>query len=133
MSLYGTLTTPSALYPGDSFNCINSEASSVYPAGTAGERVALAQNQDGSPRTISMELAFSVNPGAFTIGLQTADTDIAGAYQNEPNGVITAAAQQGGAGLYYARVELQVKAKFARPIVTVQPVNACTIRSTITG
>jgi hypothetical protein len=131
--LYGTLTLPSALYPGDSFSSINAEASNIYPSGTPGERVALTQTQDGSERDISMELWFSVNPGVFSIGLQTADTDINGAYQTEASGSITTATQTGGAGLYYARVELHVKAKFARPYVTTQPANACSITAKMNG
>ncbi len=133
MSLYGTLNLPPALYPGDSYSSINAEASALYASGTAGERVALAMTQDGSERDISMELWFSVNPGAFSIGLQTADTDINGAYQTEPSGSITTASQTGGAGLYYARIELHVKAKFARPYVTTQPANACSITAKLSA
>lgn len=131
--IYGSLALPSALYPGDSFNSINNESSALYPSGTAGERVALAQPQTGPERDISVEVSFSVNPGAFEIDLQTADTDTTNAYQTATGGTITAASQFQAGGAYYARLELHIKARFARPYVKTQPANACLITITIVG
>ncbi len=132
MPLYGVFTLPSALYPGDSFNSINNEASSLYPSGTGGERVALAMTQDGSERDISLAVVFSANPGTFEVDVQTADQDVAGAYQTVTSATITTASV-GPDGKYYARYEVHVKAKFARPYVKTQTANAVNITATITG
>ena len=132
MSVYGTLANPSGLYPGDSFNSINNEASTVYPSGTAGERVALAQTQNGSERDVSLALVFSANPGTFEIDLQTADQDVSGAYQTVPSATITTASV-GPDGKYYARYEAHVKAKFARAYQKTLCQNACNETATITG
>lgn len=64
--------------------------------------------------------------------IQTADTDINGAYQTVPvGGAITSATQTGGAGLFYARAELHVKARYVRLFVKTQTANACSITGLI--
>lgn len=141
MPLYGTSALPVALSLGE--QCVSigkttvvnglpstaAEASTVYPDGTAGERCALNPSQDGSIMNISAEVSFSVAPGAFEIDVQTADTDVDGAYQTVGGsagaGVISAASQTGGAGLFWARAELQVKARFARLRQKTHCANAC--------
>ena len=121
-----------AIYAGDSFNCINNEPSTSYPSGTAAAQVALGQTPGNAEADISAELTFSAAPGAFEIDVQTADTDINGAYQTVSNvGAITTASQTGGTGNYYVRAELHVKAKFARLYVKTQTANAVTITGKI--
>lgn len=140
MPLYGNSGIPVALSPGDSMlsigtlppgypAVITAEASTVYPTSTAAERCALNPCQDGSILNISAEVSFSVAPGTYEIDVQTADTDINGAYQTVPTaGVLNSApSQTGGAGLFYIRAELQVKAKFARLFVKTQTTNACNV------
>ena len=140
MPVYGTFVLPASYGPGDShlsigvvaitsgLPVITGEASALYPNGTQGERCALQMTQDGSQRTISAELSFSVNPGAYEIDVMDADTDAQGAYQLIPGGAITGAPTQfAGAGRFYIRVELPTKAKFALLFVKTQPGNACNI------
>ena len=146
MPPYATATAiPVSLTPGDTGISIGvytpgypptiaAEASTVYPSGTAGDRMALTQNQDGSARQVSAEVSFSATPGAFEIDIQEADTDIAGAYNNlAAGGTMTTASQGSGTGLFYARTEATVKAKFVRLVVKTQTANAVNIIGKITG
>jgi hypothetical protein len=83
---------------------------------------------------LSLQLEFSAAPGAFRIDLQTADSDITGAFRDMGTGFqITTANQTGGTGSYYARIEVTVKAQFARVFVFTQTTNACNITASITG
>lgn len=134
MPVYSATQIPSAIYPGDTFLSINAELNTAYPTGTAAQKCAIAQNIVGGPKQISMQVEFSANPGVFEIDLQTADQDINGAYKSMDSTFnITTAVQTGGAGNYYNRVEVPVKALFCRAFVVLQTANACTITVRITG
>jgi|SRR5580692_1686075 hypothetical protein len=94
------------------------EASQAFALMTGGMPYA------GSPQQISMELVFNQAPGAFNFQLQTADTDNPAAYQTEPNiGTVTAT---GSSSATSVRVEAQIKARFARIFVSLQPANGGT-------
>src|SRR5690242_531752 len=128
MPVYATTNNPTAIYQGDSLAVISSEASSVYPSGTATKQAALTYAWDSQP-LVSAEVQFSANPGAFEIDIQTADTDTANAYQNVPNAAITSATQASGTGNFFGRFEALVGGKFVRLNVKTQTANAVTIVS----
>jgi hypothetical protein len=132
MPPYGTQAIPGCPYPGDSTVVVNNELTGVgaMVTGAKSERVALYNSQDGNPQYISVEIVFSGAPGAFTIQVQTADTDVDGDYVSEgfggANPGVINAVNAGNA----ARVELLVKAKFARLLTVSQPANSvnCTAK-----
>lgn len=107
MPAYGTLTIPTALYPGDSSLSFNAEA---VTAPKAGERVALGKPYNTGIVYVGVELHFSGAPGAFEVDLQEADTDTANAYQLV--GSISAVDSNN-----YARGDFQVTGLFCRPYV----------------
>ena len=111
------------IYPGDSKKVWNAE---TVTTGQASQQVALAPGRFEGEQRVSVEIGFSADPGAFTIDLQTADTDVAAAYCTEPTATITAV----NAG-FYARAEIAVKARFARLLMTAQPANAATVTAKI--
>lgn len=149
LTVYNASLSPAALAPGDTGisigkmvftagvanGVLTAEASTLYPTGTAGASVALNQNQDGSERDISVELSFSVDPGAFAIDIQTADTNVDDAFQTLPtSGSITAASKGGsGGGIFWARGEFHTKAKFARLRQKTVVTNPCNQTGAIIG
>lgn len=68
-SLLGNIT---ALYQGDSINFWASEAVVV---GSSSVQAALAPSIGSEGQAASVEIAFSADPGAFQIDVQTSDTD----------------------------------------------------------
>lgn len=122
MTLYAPATASlpmTCLNPGDSGYSWNAETPASL---SAGQQFAL--NPGGIPMVaggqwISAELAFSGDPGTFEVDIQTADTDTENAYQTEPiAGTITSVTNG------YARVELEIKAKYVRGYMKTKPSNA---------
>jgi hypothetical protein len=72
MTLFGGLANPPALNQGESYQVWNNEA---VGAGTTGQEVALAIIPGATGQSVSVEVSFSADPGAFELDLLTADTD----------------------------------------------------------
>lgn len=72
MPAFQTLTSPPALYQGDSYLVWNNE---LQAATAKSERVAFAVNPGAAGQAASIELSFSGAPGAFEVDFQTSDTD----------------------------------------------------------
>jgi hypothetical protein len=90
------------LYPGDQFLFFNAET----PIATQqSQQVAIGKRDADQPASISLELQFPADPGAFQFDLQDADTDTPDGYLSIPGGSINAA-KQGPGGKFFARVEL---------------------------
>lgn len=131
MAPYGTLTLPPAVYPGDTFVVAgtgtlsggDAQGTGVNKTGVASERVALYNAQDGTAQFFSVEVAFDAAPGAFTIQVQTADTDTDASYVSEGFGGANPGTITTVNAGFTARVELQVKAKFARILMVLQSAN----------
>jgi hypothetical protein len=134
MPVYGTQSIPACPYPGDSTVVVNNEltGAGAMVTGAKSERVALFNSQHGNPQYFSVEVAFSGAPGAFSIQVQTSDTDVDGDYVSEgfggANPGLINAVNAGNA----ARVELLAKAKFARLLIQTQPANAVNCTAKIT-
>jgi hypothetical protein len=131
MPVYNS-TTPvpiAAIYPGDQQVVWNAEPNTVATSGTASIEVALGNAYAGFEPGLRLDLVFSGNPGAFSVTLQTADQDTTGAYQTSQTAITTATAS---GTPYYARAEYpNIRASFARVMVTTQTGNAVNITATI--
>jgi hypothetical protein len=125
-------TTPvpiSAIYPGDQQVVWNAEPNTVATSGTASVEVAIGNAYGGFDPGLRLDLLFSANPGAFSIALETADQDVDGAYVTLQVPITTATAS---GTPYYARAEYpNIRASFARVVVTTQTGNAVNLTATI--
>lgn len=128
MPAYSSTVPPFALYPGDSETVWSAESPATN---AASEQVALSfDTVNGYLQVVSVQINFSGTPGAFKIDVQTADTDVDAAYQVLPanTGQVSAV---GGSG-DYCSIAVQVKAKFVRLFMTLQPANSVTTTAQIT-
>ena len=107
------------LSPGDQLAVFNAES---LTTATASRQVTLVPDRGGDDGTtgLSVEAGFSGTPGAFSLQLQVADTDVDAAYINL--GAALTTVNTGN----YARLETNTNARFARVFVTTQPANAVT-------
>lgn len=81
----------------------------IYPAPFKGAQVALAPNFSSGKVRCAVEIVWSGAPGSISVQLQTADTDVDGAYIQEGSAVTTVSAGN------VTRAEFpDVVAKFAR-------------------
>ena len=111
---YG-LTWPSIRTGDLPFPVFNNEA---VTSGEASEAVAL--DPGGVPAVsgaqyISVEISLTGTVGSADFAVQTADTPVANAFQTEASGTISSFTNG------YARVELLVKAKYARVLCVTAP------------
>jgi hypothetical protein len=122
-------TTPkpiSAIYPGDQQVVWNAEQPT---SGTSSVEVAIGNAYGGFDPGLRLDLLFSGNPGAFSIALATADQDVDGAYVTLQTAITSSTATS---GVYYARAEYpNIRASFARVVVTTQTGNAVNLTATI--
>lgn len=81
MPAYNTLNPPTALYPGDSGLAFNAEQPAT---GELSQQFAIAPYQGNSPASVSVEVAFAGAPGAFSLQVWEADTDILADYIEVP-------------------------------------------------
>lgn len=118
---------PQSLAPGESAYFFNAETPAEP---SASDRFALQQAPYTSHESsISVEVRFSGDPGAFELNIQDSDTDADGYYQNVASGgAITSV----DATLFTTRVELvPVKALFVR-LAVVTIANAVSLTAKIT-
>lgn len=122
MPAYGTLIPPTALYPGDSYKCINNESPA---SGTLSQQVALGRKDADNGGRLSVEITFAANPGVFEVDLMVSDTDNPADYVMN-NGIDAVDAT------FTARVEVNVNALFAALLTKTQNANAvlCTAKIT---
>lgn len=124
MPPYGALSSATALYPGDSYLCINAEK----PVnGTLSQIVALSQKDAGNGQHISAEITFAGVPGAFEVDVMTSDTDNPNDFVPVTGGAVTTVGT-GNAG----RVELNVNALFAALLTKTANANAVNCTGKIT-
>lgn len=114
MPLYNsnvTTNTPmTALYPGDSFLLFNGE---TPIAGQNSQQVVIARKDLDTPSSVSVELIFPADPGAFEFDICDADTDTPDAYLVLPAIGQILAAVAGVGGKFVVRVEsVPIKANF---------------------
>jgi hypothetical protein len=132
---------PIVLYPGDqgyAYGTVapyastptgESRTATVLATGTSSQAFCIAPNINtpGNAPSISLEIIFSGDPGAFNFQIQDADTDATSNYVTVPTGgTITAAANLSGS-TFVARVELvPIKGSFVRLKTSTQTANAVT-------
>jgi len=110
MPTYSNVVPPASIGPGDSFIAI--APTDTLSAAFKSAQVALQHTYAGTQQRLSVEIAFSGNPGTFSVNLQTADTDIDTNYQNESSAIAAVTNN-------VARLEVnQVVANFARLVFT---------------
>ena len=123
------VTTPkpiAAISPGDSQIVWNAEQPT---SGTSSVEVALATAYGGFDPGLCLDLLFAGSPGVFSVSLATADIDVDTAYVVTQTAITTAA---GSGSSYYARAEYpNIRANFARVLVTTQNANAVNMTATI--
>lgn len=135
--LYGN-SAPPCLYQGDIGYLFGTSAApgiaAVGDSPTTGQfsqsfTVFLGEGNGGS-QSISLEVTFSGNPGAFNYQLQEANTDVTGAYNTIPlaGGTVTACTVTAG-GAYVYRVDFprSLTGTFYRMFVQTQTANAVTV------
>jgi len=126
------VTTPvpiAAIYPGDQQVVWNAEPKTVAATGVSSVEVAIGNAYGGFDPGLRLDLLFSGNPGAFSISLATADQDVDGAYVTLQTAITTATAS---GTPYYARAEYpNIRASFARVVVTTQTANTVNLTATI--
>lgn len=115
----------SFIKPGDSKTVWSAESPAT---GAASEAVALDPGRFEGEQRLSVEVSFSGDPGTTTISLQTADTCVDAAFVTEVSGAISNTDLNAG---FYGRLELAVKARFARLIMTNDPSNSVTTTAKI--
>jgi hypothetical protein len=82
MPTYANVYPPSSVGFGESASVIAS-TDTIFPAPFKSAQVALAPNFSTGKVRCAVEIIFSGNPGTFSVQLQTADTDIDAAYNQE--------------------------------------------------
>lgn len=100
------------IYPGGSQMVINGETLSN---GSKSSAVQIIPSVAGGLSSISVEFQFSSAPGAFSLGIQAADTDNDNSYVSIGFGGATPGSVTSG---QFSRVDLQLAASFVRVIVT---------------
>jgi hypothetical protein len=122
-------TTPkpiAAIYPGDQQAVWSAEQPT---SGTRSVEVALGHVSGGFEPGLCLDVLFAGNPGAFSISLATADIDVDTAYVTTQTAITTAT---GSGSSYYARAEYpNIRAAFARVLVTTQNANGVNMTATI--
>ena len=115
--------------PGDKATVWNAETPLT---GTKSAAVALDPGRLEGDQRINVQLIFPSDPGTFTVDLQTSDTDAEGDYVTETGATLTEA------NLNSAKTSVRllgggwnVKARFARLLMTAQSSNAVTQIGTI--
>lgn len=110
MPTYSNVLPPASIGPGDSFIAI--APTDTLSATFKSAQVALQHTYAGTQQRLSVEIAFSGNPGVFTVNLQTADSDVDANYQTEGANISSVTNN-------VARLEVnQVVANFARLVFT---------------
>ena len=123
MPAYSATGTVYSIYPGDSVTVWSAE---TVTTGSKSQQVAIAPNfSSGAQMDISVDVTFSNTPGAVTVSLQTADTDVEGDYTIPSGAVLNSATAK------VQNLQWHVKANFARLIMTTQPANSVTVTATI--
>lgn len=119
-------TVPSILLkPSGAVQVFNAEA---VTTGEGSQQVQLLQKGNDTVPSLSVEILFSGAPGTFSIAVQEANTDTAGAYQT-----ISACTATTANASNYARIDCPaIHANFARVFVTAQPSNVVNTSATIT-
>lgn len=115
-----------AIYPGDAPYALWSAETPLTSAKS--QQVALGKPWLGNPQQISIALKFAADPGAFTIDIQTADTDAEANYVDESG--YTKTVVDNGTN-FTCRWELNVRANFVRLFQTLQNANSVTQTATI--
>ena len=82
MPSYSNVLPPSSVGFGESASVIAS-TDTIYPAPFKSAQVALAPNFSTGKVRCAVEIIWSAAPGSISVQLQTADTDIDGAYIQE--------------------------------------------------
>jgi hypothetical protein len=82
MPTYANVYPPSSVGFGESASVIAS-TDTIFPAPFKSAQVALAPNFSTGKVRCAVEIIFSGAPGTFSVQLQTADTDIDAAYNQE--------------------------------------------------
>jgi hypothetical protein len=117
MPSYGNVLPPVSVGFGDSAAVIAS-TDAVFPAPFKSAQVALAPAFSSGKVRAAVEIVWSAAPGAISVQLQTADTDIDAAYANEG-----AAFSNLTAGNVTRAEFPDVVAKFARILIATLPNN----------
>jgi len=126
MPAYSATAIRNAIYPGDQKAVFSAETPA---SGTSSICVAIGNAYGGFDPGLRLDLFFVGDPGAFSVSLATTDTDAANAYTTAQT-AITAAT--GSASAYYARAEYpNIRAAFARVLVTTQNANDVNMTATI--
>lgn len=108
MASYSNLYPPSSVGFGESSAAIAS-TDVIFPAPFKSAQVALAPNFSSGKVRCAVEIIWSGAPGAISVQLQTADTDIDAAYNQEGTAITTVSAGNVSRGEFP-----DVVAKFAR-------------------
>lgn len=117
MPSYANLVPPLSVGFGDSAAVIAS-TDTIFPAPFKSAQVALAPAFSSGKIRVSVEIVWSAAPGAISVQLQTADTDIDAAYNQEGAAITTVSAGN------VTRAEFpDVVAKFARILIATLPNN----------
>lgn len=126
MSAYSATAPIYALYPGDKGTALSAER---LLTGVASERFAIGKGpSDNVAPKISVELQFSADPGAFTLDVQQADQETAGAYINVPSGGTVTTVN----ATFFARIDLDpFLGGFIRLLQTLQTANVVTCTAII--
>ncbi len=114
---YANLVPPSAVGFGESAVVI-AATDTIFPAPFKSAQVALAPAFSSGKIRVAVELVWSASPGAISVQLQTADTDIDAAYVQEG-----AAITNVNSGNVTRAEFLDVVAKFARIYIATLPNN----------
>jgi hypothetical protein len=125
MPAYGTLTTPSCPYKGDSYLLWNNE---TPPTGATSERIAVSYAPDGNPAYYSIQIVFAGAPGTFEIDLQESDTDTDADYVTTGTGTTTVDANN----VARFNTPTPVLANFLRLIMKTQSSNSEAVTAQIT-
>lgn len=117
MPSYGNLVPPSSVGFGDSAVVIAS-TDTIFPAPFKSAQVALAPAFSSGKIRAAVEIVWSGAPGSISVQLQTADTDIDGAYIQEGAAITNVSSGN------VTRAEFpDVVAKFARIYIATLPNN----------
>jgi hypothetical protein len=120
-SAYNSVSPAPTLSPGESYNVFNSERPL---SATYSQQLYIANSSLQPNVSISVELSWPSNPGAFNYQIQDSDTDTTDAYQTIPTSGTVTSAVVGPSGAYYARVELSpFRGRYVRIYVNTQTAN----------
>ena len=117
MASYSSGVIPVSVGFGESGSVIAS-TDVIFPAPFKSAQVALAANFSSGKVRCAVEIIWSAAPGVISVQLQTADTDVDGAYIQEGSAITTVSAGN------VTRAEFaDVVAKFARIYIATLPNN----------